>query len=142
MFRALIFLAFTLVFFNCRAKKPNYVPVYSFSALSQDKNAISGVITISSLTNLDHCEILAKNRVIEKFLYEGFENTSYWRPRKLEIKTISDKIRERLEYNVYTTRSNDESDLPKYTCKCLFQFNLNSSLQILENEGIIRPFGY
>ena len=86
------------------------------------------------------CEDWIKNSIIDKFLYTGVENTSYWRPRVHSGKLSPQDIRKRLFQFV-----NVSACMPCHeNCACSFhfRFNINSSIIVLEHEGILMPFGY
>lgn len=131
-------ISFLLAIFSCHTARGTF----AISQIKQSDNTIIGAIEVNHHPKKQSCEQAVKSRIIDKFLNEGFENTSYWRPRTFTSVKLTPEIRSRLFENVYVTGDGIAKKDAAKKCNCQFQFNLNSSLQILEHEGIIRPFGY
>lgn len=138
MLRKIIFISLLAALFSCHSARGTF----AISQLKQNDHTITGVIEVNHPPKKLSCEQAVKNRIIDKFLFEGFETTSYWRPRTFTSVKLTPEIRTRLYENVYVTRVGIAKKGAVKKCNCQFQFNLNSSLQILEHEGIIRVFGY
>jgi len=138
MLRKIIFISFLTALFSCHSARGTF----AISQLRQSDHTITGAIEVNHPPKKQSCEQAVKNRIIDKFLYEGFETTSYWRPRTFTSVKLTPEIRSRLSENVYVTGDGIAKKGAVKKCNCQFQFNLNSSLEILEHEGIIRAFGY
>lgn len=77
MLRKIIFISFLTALFSCHSARGTF----AISQLRQSDHTITGAIEVNHPPKKQSCEQVVKNRIIDKFLYEGFENTSYWRPR-------------------------------------------------------------
>ncbi|MBK8404970.1 MAG: hypothetical protein IPL25_13075 [Saprospiraceae bacterium] len=138
MLRKIMVISFLLAIFSCHPARGTFV----ISQIKQSDHTIIGAIEVNHLPKKQSCEQAVKSRIIDKFLNEGFENTSYWRPRTFNSVKLTPEIRTRIYENVYVTEDGITKKGSVKKCYCKFQFNLNSSLQILENEGIMHAFGY
>lgn len=123
-------------FLSCSRQIPSIV----FKGFEQKTHIIKGSIEYKGNCSKIHCEQSLKKAILDKFLYHGFEGTSYWRPRPLTRQSLSDELRINLLNQVYILdlKSEDSSTVKIAT----FQFNINSILILLEHEGIIVPLGY
>ena len=124
MLRKIIFISFLTALFSCHSARGTF----AISQLRQSDHTITGAIEVNHPPKKQSCEQAV--------------TTSYWRPRTFTSVKLTPEIRSRLSENVYVTGDGIAKKGAVKKCNCQFQFNLNSSLEILEHEGIIRAFGY
>lgn len=110
-----------------------------YQDLSSNGQIITGTLVVRSNNTICNCIEQCQKEILHKFLYEGFEETPFWRPQELIKELRDEKQVNRLLNNIYITQSNQ---LKGKNCKCRFQFNIASTRKILENEGYIPAFGY
>lgn len=113
---------------------------YAFKDLHSTPQIVEGDLAIVSTRSIRDCTEYAKDRVVNKFLYEGFEGTSVWRPREITRKKVTSALTESIKSQIYITHVRNESKGKR--CNCHFQLNLASTRKILEDEGIIPALGY
>lgn len=120
---------------SCKAAKVDQ----AFSNISADAQTVKGDLVIRSTKAISDCVTNCQSRVLNKFLYQGFEGTALWRPQEMK-KDLSDKeLINKLYNNIYITNLSNNSGK---TCRCSFQLNVASTRKILEDEGYIPAFGY
>jgi hypothetical protein len=135
MCRVTIFLA-VLILSSCKPGRLDSV----FQNVRSDAQVIEGVLAMQSSRRIRDCTRVAKDRVLNKLLDEGFERTAVWRPSGMRSKDLDAATRSRLYENIYI--SGLSQDKRGKQCRCQFQLNLASTRKILEHENLIPPFGY
>jgi hypothetical protein len=112
----------------------------AFHSIKADNQVVEGVLSMQSARRIKDCTRVAKDRVLNKLLDEGFERTAIWRPTDLHSSTLDPTIRSRLYENIYISGLSQANG--GKTCRCHFQLNLASTRKLLEHEELISPFGY
>lgn len=136
MFRVIPFsFMLILIVLSCAAPKMDQ----AFQNVKADSQVISGDLVLRSNKSFKDCIEACQNRILNKFLYEGFEGTAVWRPQDLRRELNDKAMIRKLQNNIYITNSSADRG---ESCRCSFQLNLASTRKILEDEGYIHRFGY
>ena len=132
----IVFIAFTVLLAGCRPARMDN----SFSDLRATAQVLEGSLVVKSSKQIKDCVGYSRTRILDKLLYQGFENTAVWRPQELKKELITEDMRQRLGQNIYITgvRQGERGR----QCHCQFQVNLASIRKQLEHEGVIPAFGY
>ncbi len=136
MFRISIYFIVVLVSLSCSRRNPSF----DFADLTQRTHSLTGRIEMRGKCSNRNCEQVLKEAILDKFLYQGFEGTSYWRPRMHSGKSLSKELRKNLIKHIYIMDSYLKEN-PEVSVSD-FQLNLNSILILLEHESVILPLGY
>ncbi|MBK8482771.1 MAG: hypothetical protein IPL31_00045 [Saprospiraceae bacterium] len=136
MFRVSFNILIIVLLSSCHKLPPSYF----ITGLTQKSHFLEGTFEARNISGKINCDTYVKNKLLDKFLYLGFENTPYWRPRLESQIVLSNEIRKKLLENIYNKELN--SDTSNKTCISSFQFNVNAILIQLEHENIISPLGY
>ncbi len=110
-----------------------------YSDLRTSEQVLTGALTISSSMPVKNWNEACQKRILHKYLYEGFENTAFWRPQELKKEVKDDAFANELMHNIYITELDQQK---RKNCRCKFQLNVAATRKMLENEGYIPAFGY